>query len=173
MDGNYLNGLGEYLRRSGRNLAELPGQLSENLSELPSRAGNALSGMAGGAHDGLADLVNSVPHIPYAEDGIRGLNGALTGYDTPSYGDDEISAAREYFDRGPRSNTSRLIDLLQHMPQARGFGLPRPKLPPATQQAVTRAAPTKAPVPSELDEAKAIMEELKRSRAEWEATRGY
>src|SRR3954471_22590136 len=102
-DNNILNGLGEYLRRSGRNLADLPGQLSENLSDAGSRAGGA-----------LADVANSVPHSQFAQDGIKTLNGVMTGYDTPYYGDDEISAAREQFDREPRSNISRLSELLKY-----------------------------------------------------------
>lgn len=145
MSDNYLGGLGEYLRRSGRNLAELPGQLSGNLSELPSRAGNA-----------LADVANSVPHIQYAQDGLQTLNGVMTGYDTPYYGDDEISAAREQFDRQPRTNTSRLTELLQYLP---GNGWK----PPAAKAAEQAAKPF---VPNDLDEAKAIMERLRQFRTE-------
>jgi hypothetical protein len=144
MDDGYLNQLGEYLRRSGRNLADVPGD----------------------AYNALADVARSVPHLPFAEDGIRTYGGAVSGADTPYYGDDEISAAREQFDRVPRSNTSRLSELLMS-------AMPGSATGPKALQLPSRANPAKAPVPSELDEAKAIMEELKRSRAEWEATRGY
>jgi hypothetical protein len=148
MDGNYLNGLGEYLRRSGRNLAELPGQLSENLSELPSRAGNALAGVA-----------NSIPHIPIAQTGIQSYDGALTGTDLPYYGDDEISAARAYFDRQPRSNTSRLIDIIGSYMSGAATG-------PKVLQAAGRVMPTKAPQPNQSDEIRAIMDDLRRGMAE-------
>jgi hypothetical protein len=144
MDDGYLNQLGEYLRRSGRNLAD----------------------GANDTYNALASVANSVPHLPFAQDGISEYNGALTGADVPYYGDDEISAAREYFDRQPRSNTSRLSELLSSAMPGKATG-------PKIFQSAARPNPAKAPVPSELDEAKAIMEELKRSRAEWEATRGY
>lgn len=144
-DSNVLNGLAEYFRRSGRNLAGLPGQLSENLSGAGSQAGSA-----------LADVANSVPHVPFAQDGIKTLNGVMTGYDTPYYGDDEISAAREQFDREPRPTTSRLSELLRYMPGG-GWAPPAAK---AAQQAV------KSVVPNDLDEAKAIMERFRQSRAE-------
>lgn len=140
MSDGYLNGIGEYLRRSGRNLAELPEQLSDNLSGITGRAGNA-----------LADVANSVPHVPFAQDGLKSLNGVMTGYDTPYYGDDEISAAREQFDREPRSNTSRLSELLQYLP-SKGWA------PPAAKAAQQAAKPF---VPSDLDEAKAIMERFR------------
>jgi hypothetical protein len=144
-DNSVLNGLGEYLRRSGRNLANIPGD----------------------TYSALAGVANSVPHIPIAQAGIESYDGAITGSNLPYYGDDEISAAREYFDRKPRSNTSRLVDLIGSYMAGAATG-------PKAVQAAARAMPTKAPpVPSELDEAKAIMAELKRSRAEWEATRGY
>jgi hypothetical protein len=145
---NYLNGLGEYLRRSGRNLAELPGQLSENLSDLPGRAGNALAAAA-----------NSVPHIPIAQAGIQSYDGAITGTDLPYYGDDEISAAREYFDRQPRSNTSRLVDIISSYMGGAATG-------PKALQAAGRVMPTKAPVPSDLDEAKAIMQRFRQIQPE-------
>lgn len=139
-DNNILNGLGEYLRRSGRNLAAVPGQLSENLSDAGSRAGGA-----------LADVANSVPHVSFAQDGLKTLNGVMTGYDTPYYGDDEISAAREQFDREPRSTTSRLSELLRYMPGA-GW------TPSAAKVAQQAARPV---VPNDLDEAKAIMERFR------------
>jgi hypothetical protein len=144
-DNNILNGLAEYFRRSGRNLADLPGKLSENLSDAGSRAGGA-----------LADVADRVPHVAFAQDGLKTLNGVMTGYDTPYYGDDEISAAREQFDREPRSTTSRLSELLRYMPGA-GWAPPAAK---AAQQAV------KSVVPNDLDEAKAIMERFRQSRAE-------
>ena len=145
MSGNYLDGLSEYLRRSGRNLAELPGQLSENLSDAGSQAGSA-----------LADVAHSVPHISFAQDGLKTLNGVMTGYDTPYYGDDEISAAQEQFDKTPRSNTSRLVELLQYLP-SKGWQ-------PAAAKTAEQAA--KPVIPSDLDEAKAIMERFRQLRAE-------
>lgn len=144
-DNSILNGLAEYLRRSGRNLADLPGRLSENLSDAGGRAGSA-----------LADVANSVPHVPFAQDGLKTLNGVMTGYDTPYYGDDEISAAREQFDREPRSNISRLSELLKYMP-SNGW---------APQAAKTAEQAVKPVIPSDLDEARAIMERFRQSRAE-------
>ena len=136
MSGNdILNGLGEYLRRSGRNLASVPGDTY-----------SALAGMAG-----------SVPHLPFAEDGVRSYDGAITGADTPYYGDDEISAAREYFDREPRSSTSRLIDLI---------GNAAPGAATGPKAAAVRSAIPKAVVPNDLDEARAIMERFRQLRAE-------
>lgn len=123
-----INGLAEYFRRSGRNLATMPGD----------------------AYNALAGVANSVPHIPFAQDGISEYGGAVSGYDTPYYGDDEVSAAREYFDRQPRSNTSRLIDLLSTAAPGAVTG---PKA------AIQRAG--KAVIPNDLDEARAIMERFR------------
>jgi hypothetical protein len=49
---------------------------------------------------------------PGLVEGIKSYDSAITGTDLPYYGDDEISAAREQFDKQPRSNTSRLVDLI-------------------------------------------------------------
>lgn len=140
---DYLNGLGEYLRRSGRNLADMPGD----------------------TYNALASVANSVPHLPFAKDGIAEYGGALTGYDTPYYGDDEISAARAHFDRQPRSNTSRLWELLNSAMPGKATG-------PKIFQTAGRASPSKAPTPNQSDEIRAIMEDLRRGMAEANAPRG-
>jgi len=80
----------------------------------------------------------------------------MTGADTPYYGDDEISAAREQFDKQPRSNTSRLSELLQVLP-SQGW---RPYAAKTAEQAI------KPVIPNDLDEAKAIMERFRQFRAE-------
>lgn len=67
-------------------------------------------GLKRGAQELPENIVNWAK--PAAVDGIKSYDGALTGTDLPYYGDDEISAAREYFDRQSRSNTSRLVDLV-------------------------------------------------------------
>lgn len=136
-DNNILSGLGEYLRRSGRNLAAVPGD----------------------TYSALADIAGGVPHLPFAENGIRSYGGAVTGADTPYYGDDEISAAREQFDREPRSNTSRLSELLMN-------AMPGSATGPKALQLAGRANPTKAPVPTQSDEIRAIMQDLRRGMAE-------
>lgn len=143
MDDGYLNGLAEYLRRSGRNLAAVPGD----------------------AHNALADMAGGVPHLAFAEDGIRSYGGAVTGADTPYYGDDEISAAREQFDRAPRSNTSRLIDLIGNAAPGAATG------PKTAIQRASKAAQN-LPVPTQSDEIRKIMEDLRRGMAEASAQRG-
>lgn len=140
-DNSILSGLGEYLRRSGRNLADIPGD----------------------TYSALSGLANSVPHIPFAQAGIESYDGALTGTNLPYYGDDEIAAAREYFDRQPRSSTSRLIDLI-------GNAMPGAITGPKTaRQLVGRAAQEAAPPPQQR---MSITDELKQLRAEIEAQRG-
>jgi hypothetical protein len=138
-DNSILNGLGEYLRRSGRNLAGLPGD----------------------TYSALAGVANSIPHLPFAQDGLKTLNGVMTGNDTPYYGDDEISAAREQFDKQPRSNTSRLSELLQVLP-SQGW---RPAAAKAAEQVI------KPVIPSDLDEARAIMERFRQSQTETQGVR--
>jgi hypothetical protein len=141
-DNNILSGLAEYLRRSGRNLARMPGD----------------------TYSALADVAGRVPHLPFAEDGIQSYGGAVTGYDTPYYGDDEISAAREYFDRQPRSNTSRLSELFMN-------AMPGPATGPKAFQLPGRANPAKAPEPTDLDEAKAIMQRFREIQSENQGVR--
>lgn len=78
-----------------------------------------ISGSWQGIKRGAQELPENIANWakPAAVDGIKSYDGALTGTDLPYYGDDEISAAREYFDRQPRSNTSRLVDLIgNYMP---------------------------------------------------------
>jgi hypothetical protein len=134
----YLNQLAEYLRRSGRNLADAPGD----------------------AYSALAGVANNVPHIPFAKDYIASYDGAITGADLPYYGDDEISAARAHFDRKPRSNTSRLVDLIGNYMAGAATG------PKTTVQGAARAAQQAAPAPTEADSIQAIMEDLRRGLAE-------
>jgi hypothetical protein len=68
---------------------------------------------------------------PGLVEGIKSYDGALTGTDVPYYGDDEISAARAHFDRQPRSNISRLTDLIgNYMP-----GMAASKVAPVAVQA--------------------------------------
>jgi hypothetical protein len=75
----------------------------------------SFQGLARGARELPENIANWAR--PAAQEGIKGYDGALTGTDLPYYGDDEISAAREHFDRQPRSNTSRLVDLIgNYMP---------------------------------------------------------
>ena len=77
----------------------------------------SFQGLARGARELPENITNWAR--PAAQEGIKGYDGALTGTDLPYYGDDEISAAKEYFDRKPRSNTSRLVDLVgNYMPGA-------------------------------------------------------
>src|SRR3954468_9268498 len=77
----------------------------------------SFQGLARGARELPENIANWAR--PAAQEGIKGYDGALTGTDLPYYGDDEISAAREQFDRQPRSNTSRLVDLIgNYMPGA-------------------------------------------------------
>lgn len=134
---DYINGLAEYFRRSGRNLADMPGD----------------------AYNALAGVANSVPHLPFAQDGISEYSGAVSGYDTPYYGDDEISAAREYFDRQPRSNTSRLADLIGNAAPGSVTG------PKTALQRVGKAAQN-VPIPTQSDEIRAMMEEFRRGMAD-------
>lgn len=141
MDDDILNQLGEYLRRSGRNLARMPS----------------------GTYNALSDMASNVPHLDFAQDGITEYNGAITGYDTPYYGDDEISAAREYFDRKPRSNFSRLTDLVGNYMYGAATG-------PKAADAVRRALP-KAAQPTEADSLRAIIDDWNRAKAEMEAAR--
>jgi hypothetical protein len=136
-DNNILNGLAEYFRRSGRNLASVPGN----------------------TYSALADMAGSVPHLPFAENGIRSYGGAVTGADTPYYGDDEISAAREQFDRVPRSNTSRLIDLIGNAAPGAATG------PKTAIQRASKAAQN-LPIPTQSDEIRKIMDDLRRGMAE-------
>lgn len=143
MDDGYLNGLAEYLRRSGRNLAAVPGD----------------------AYSALADVASGVPHLAFAEDGIRSYGGAVTGADTPYYGDDEISAAREQFDKQPRSNTSRLIDLIGNAAPGAATG------PKTIVQRAAKAAGN-LPMPTQADEIRAMMEEFRRGMAETNTQRG-
>jgi hypothetical protein len=143
MDDGYLNQLAEYVRRSGRNLADIPGD----------------------AYNALAGVANAVPHMPFAEDGLARYGSALTGSEVPSYGEDEISAARAHFDRQPRSNTSRLVDLI-------GSAMPGSATGPRAFQAAGRANPAKAPVPNQNDSIQAIMADLRRGMAEANAQRG-
>lgn len=77
----------------------------------------SFQGLARGARELPENIANWAR--PAAQEGIKGYDGAITGTDLPYYGDDEISAAREQFDKQPRSNTSRLVDLIgNYMPGA-------------------------------------------------------
>lgn len=92
-----------------------------------------ISGSWQGLKRGAQELPENIANWakPAAVDGIKSYDGALTGTDLPYYGDDEISAAREYFDRQPRSNTSRLVDLIgNYMP-----GMAASKAAPVAVQA--------------------------------------
>lgn len=75
----------------------------------------SLQGLKRGVTEAPRNLLDSWK--PGLVEGIKSYDSAITGTDLPYYGDDEISAAREQFDKQPRSNTSRLVDLIgNYMP---------------------------------------------------------